>query len=82
MTLDGFKILLENLLKASNEFKNEFESLKRVDADRVILRLRKSGILCTLQFATKGEILHVEQTKKLILDYLNLHPLCKYSIIP
>lgn len=74
--------MFENLLKTSDPLKNDFELLDHIKANRVqneqlIVRHIKSGIKCILQFATEPVLLYAEQTKKIILDYLSLHPLCK-----
>lgn len=76
---------MENLLKTSDLFKNEFKLLNhvkpnRVQSEQLIIRHIKSGIQCILQIATEPVLLYAEQTKKIILDYLSLDPLCKYLV--
>lgn len=72
----------ENFLKTTS-LQQHFEFVgyskaNRAQSMRSIILHKASRIECVLQFDTKSAFLQLEQTTKIIRDYMSLHPMCKF----
>lgn len=73
-----FEILLKTtVLQQHFEFIGHTEANRVQDVQTKILH-RKSGIECVLQFDTESTFQQSEQATKIISDYMDLHPMCKF----